>query len=151
NMTIRVLFRYRDLIAKTLDEHRKIISARHVCWWGWWKRPTEETREDVWDLLESEIRTNGTALIGLFDSGADNDAVAVHSARVKKVLRPEGTIASGIRAPALPSGENELIPEYYRTTPFSRAWMQIIEISKDPVPFFGQYSYEVAPPLPGIP
>ncbi len=53
--------------------------------------------------------------------------------------------------PKVPDDEIDLIPAYYRRSPYSRAWLKIAEIQDEPIAFFKQYSYEVAPPLPGIP
>ncbi len=40
---VTVVFRFRDLVAKTILEHDAIVrSGAKCCWWGWWKRPTEE-------------------------------------------------------------------------------------------------------------
>jgi len=78
---IRFLFRYRDLVAKTLDEHRAVLQANPAkgCWWGWWKRPHEDARQEVWDAIRAAIVASpqGRTRIGLFDSGAPNN-VAVH-------------------------------------------------------------------------
>jgi hypothetical protein len=147
---IRVLFRYRDLVARTLEEHQKIIETGQPCWWGWWKRPNEPNRDEIWDYLQSEIAAHGQVIVGLFDSGASDERRAVHRARVCAVISPlpQGD-PRGV--PPLPSGEDDLVPSYYRESPFSRAWLKISEIEDQAMPFFGEYSYSVEPPLPGIP
>jgi hypothetical protein len=66
---IRYLFRFRDLVAKTIEEHQKIIEKHGQCWWGWWKRPTEKNRDDVWKPLDEETRSKPPIAVGLFDSG----------------------------------------------------------------------------------
>jgi len=66
---IHYLFRFRDLIASTIAEHRKMIDKHHACWWGWWKRPTEDARLDIWVPLEKEATKERPLRIGLFDSG----------------------------------------------------------------------------------
>jgi hypothetical protein len=86
--------------------------------------------------------------VGLFDSGAAEDAVAVRQARVTQVIPP---LPGAPSPPPLPNDEQQLVPEYYRKSPFSSAWLKITEISDAPIAFFGSYSYDVAPPLPHIP
>ena len=86
---IRVLFRFRDLVANTLEEHRKILADKKACWWGWWKRPNEPRRDEVWESLRYELDRCGEVVIGLFDSGAEQDAVAVRRARVIEIVPPK--------------------------------------------------------------
>lgn len=146
---IRVLFRYRDLIANTLEEHRKKIREKGSCWWGWWKRPNEGGRPDVWEFLEQELAAKKEAWVGLFDSGATADATAVRYALVVAMVPPIGPDPREM--PRVPDNEVELIPDYYRSSPYSRAWLKITEIEAQPASFFKNYSYDVAPQLPGIP
>ncbi|WP_146158561.1 hypothetical protein [Enhygromyxa salina] len=62
------MFRYRNLLTTdTLGEHRKLIDAHGSCWWGWWQRPAEDERRELWATLESEV-AKGPVPIGLFDS-----------------------------------------------------------------------------------
>lgn len=150
---IEFLFRYRDLIADTLTEHRKIIESpdnSQGCWWGWWKRPSEDGRPDVWNSLQQQIASNGFAVIGLFNSGATEDSTAVVRARVEEVIVPEKG-ANGFIAPVLGVEQLELVPEYYRKSPFSRAWLRITDIDSAQSEFFCKYSFSVPPQLPGIP
>lgn len=147
---IHILFRYRDLIAPTIEEHAKIVAAREGCWWGWWKRPNEDARSDVWTILEQTIADRGEAFVGLFDSGASEPERAVRVARVLEVRRPIQDGAGAWACPPLEAHELELVPEYYRASPFSRAWLRIAQFS-DAVPFFQKYSFDIPPPLPGIP
>jgi hypothetical protein len=140
--TIRVLFRYRDLVAETIKEHQNVIDEHQACWWGWWKRPSEGDRRHVWDLLDQRIRDHGEVTVGLFNSGGKS----VTPARITKVISPE-TGATALRPP---EGEDSLVPEYYRTSPFSRAWMKIEHFGEE-VEFFRNYSYSAAPELPHIP
>src|SRR5688572_18982673 len=132
---IRFLFRYRDLVAKTLDEHRAVLQANPAkgCWWGWWKRPHEDARQEVWDAIRAAIVASpqGRTRIGLFDSGAPNN-VAVHPVWIDKVEPPlQG--GSTLDPLPVPGGELDLVPLYYRNSPFSRAWMHIVEIETTPI------------------
>ncbi len=66
---IRVVFRFRDLIANTLTEHWKVIEEHQACWWGWWKRPNEDPHYALWEDLRK--KTAGKAVtVGLFHSGS---------------------------------------------------------------------------------
>jgi len=137
--------------ADTLEEHKKIIKDKKACWWGWWKRPREPRRFEVWNYLEDELKKHDEVMVGLFDSGAEKPSVSVRLARIKGIIPPlDEHLPDG--PPPLPSGEEDLVPPYYRNSPFSRAWLQIVEILDKPLPFFGNYSYaSPPPPLPGIP
>ena len=142
---LHLLFRYRDLTANTLDEHRALINELEYCWWGWWKRPTEDGRLAVWGQLAATIEADGSATVGLFDSG--NTAPTVHTAVVTAVIGPKISKLGEALSPRPedPAG----IPAYYRSkSQHSRAWMKISEISTNPIDFFGHYSYAAAPPLP---
>ena len=133
------LLRYRDLIASTLEEHRKIIAEHGYCWWGWWRRPTEGERTDFWGPLQAELASHpGGVPIGLFDSGHGK----VTSAQVAGLLPP------GL---PLPEAEWDRVPGYYRRSPFSAAWIKLTSIEGADVPdFLKNYSYLEAPPLPGF-
>src|SRR6266487_789271 len=144
---LRFLFRYRDLVADTLPEHRRILDAEGGCWWGWWKRPNEPSRLDIWREIQRETEQGKRVQIGLFHSGT----AQVHPATVERVVLPvENEFGQCI--PVLPP-DNELdaIPAYYRSSRYSRGWMRLVSIAEDPIEFFGSFSYATAPPLPNYP
>src|SRR5690348_13959167 len=85
--SITALFRYRNLVKETLEEHQKIISQGTPCWWGWWKRPSEPPRCEVWEAIQKELDERGIAYVGLFDSGESDPTRAVHRAKVTKIIR----------------------------------------------------------------
>jgi predicted phosphodiesterase len=137
---ISFLFRYRDLVAHTIDEHRKVIDALGWCWWGWWKRPSENHREDIWNDLEEWTKARTAVPVALFDSGAGH----VYTAHVTAVLKPlidENGVVGSTRVLA---GEEQHVPAYYRESPFSRAWMKMTKIERRPE-FFGRFSFAEAP------
>jgi hypothetical protein len=140
---IRFLFRYRDLVAATIDEHRRVISERGWCWWGWWKRPSEDSRSDIWDDLERHTGSGQTVEVGLFDSGSG----LVYRALVTNVIKPAGSRGAE-NTIKLSAQEADHVPSYYRESPFSRAWMKITQIDPNPIEFFGRYSFTEAPKLP---
>jgi hypothetical protein len=137
---IRYLFRFRDLIANTIDAHRTVIQEHGNCWWGWWKRPTEGSRDDVWKPLAATATVTAPVPVGLFDSGSGT----VYIAHVSRVIPPSTDPQAQV---AVPAGEGMLVPEYYRSSPFSRAWMQFVAMS-EPIEFFEKYSFEEAPAVP---
>jgi hypothetical protein len=51
--SIELLFRFRNLVAETISEHRAVIADKGCCWWGWWKRPLENARIDAWRQLQN--------------------------------------------------------------------------------------------------
>lgn len=134
---LRFVFRFRDLVAKTIEAHQEIIDTRQACWWGWWKRPWEDKRADIWEALKSATPSTPVA-IGLFDSGHDR----VYRALVIGVVPP----VDGELTP-LAKTERNLVPAYYRDSPFSRAWMKLKSI-EPMADFFGNYSFAKAPDLP---
>ncbi|MCD9817683.1 metallophosphoesterase family protein [Bradyrhizobium japonicum] len=136
---IHFLFRFRDLVAATIQEHQNVITNRGWCWWGWWKRPAEDGRSDIWDELAHQTNNGTPVHVGLFDSGSGN----VYRATITQVIKPnlENTIK-------VPAAEAEHVPAYYRESPFSRAWMKITQIDSSPVAFFANYSFAEAPKLP---
>jgi hypothetical protein len=141
--SIRFLFRFRDLVGSTLVEHRKVIDQHGSCWWGWWKRPTEDDRPEVWGALAAEASEASTQPVGLFDSGSGQ----VYLAYVQQVIPPNNTGDDGTH-PRVPSSENNLVPQYYRDSPFSFAWMKLVKIADRPTEFFGKYSFSALPKLP---
>jgi calcineurin-like phosphoesterase family protein len=141
---IHVIFRFRDLVAKSLEEHQAIIREYGYAWWGWWKRDTEDARADVWAELREAVVERGRLSVGLFDSGGGR----VYRAVVTGVVEPVDGTAT--QAPPLGPDESKKVPSYYRTSPFSRAWLKLDSIESAPVNFFGSYTYSEAPPLPGI-
>jgi 3',5'-cyclic AMP phosphodiesterase CpdA len=141
------LFRYRDLTAATLEEHREILFEKGSCWWGWWKRPMEDPCTRVWQLLKSRITESGSANVLLFHSGQQAN-LAVHRAVIDNVWPPE-LDETGEAKQLLPTADmRELVPAYYRDSPYSRAWIRIKSIAAEPLQFFGKYSLHEAPPLP---
>jgi predicted phosphodiesterase len=50
--------------------------------------------------------------------------------------------------PRVPDAENDLVPQYYRDSPFSFAWMKLVQIDVDPLVFFEKYSFATVPKLP---
>ncbi|MGP6159708.1 MAG: hypothetical protein ACLPYS_19795 [Vulcanimicrobiaceae bacterium] len=139
---IQFLFRFRDLVGDTIAEHKAIIAEKGACWWGWWKRPTEDARLDVWNVLSQTATPQTPVTVGLFHSGKDR----VYHAQVSSVILPN---AEGDVRPLVPAGESDLIPSYYRDSPFSRAWMRLTSIDGADLGFFGACSYAEPPHLPG--
>lgn len=139
---IHYLFRFRDLVAATIEEHRQVISQRGWCWWGWWKRPSEDSRSDIWDLLANETQGGKSVDVGLFDSGTGK----VYRAKVVWVIKPSQAGAENTLK--VPEGQADHVPSYYRESPFSRAWIKLQEIDPQPLEFFESYSFAEAPKLP---
>src|ERR1019366_9138972 len=143
NNSIGFLFRFRDLVSPTIDQHRRIISDRGSCWWGWWKRPSEDNRMEVWQALKDAVSAGERVPVGLFDSGNDS----VYRAWVTDIILPLPDTQLANTTPAVPSNELNLVPAYYRESPFSRAWMRLVEIEQ-PIEFFEKYSFAETPRLP---
>ena len=141
NDEIHFLFRFRDLIRNTIQEHFKVLEANGSVWWGWWMRPTEDARMDVWEKLQALASESSPVRIGLFHSGDGK----VYGARVSQVIQPENADSPPL-LPA-PAVDRELVPEYYRNSPYSRAWMRLVEIDPNPINFFNEYSFEQVPRL----
>jgi predicted phosphodiesterase len=139
--SIRFLFRFRDLIANTIVEHDGVIGRRGTCWWGWWRRPREDQHAEIWQELQEQLQERRRVVIGFFDSGSDK----VYAADAIEVIGPQPGDPPGYVP--VPSDEKELIPEYYRDSPYSRAWIKLERIYPSPIDFFGSYSYLNSPRL----
>jgi predicted phosphodiesterase len=135
---IRFLFRFRDLVARTIDSHNEIIQLEGSVWWGWWKRPTEDDRNDVWEALGAAITAQKKVPVGLFDSGSGT----VYRAWINEIIPPVDTELRN------PPSDKHLVPLYYRESPFSHAWMRISEIEAKSVDFFNSFSFQSVPILP---
>jgi UDP-2,3-diacylglucosamine pyrophosphatase LpxH len=140
--SIRFLFRFRDLVSNTIQEHQKVIDENSSCWWGWWKRPKEDNRTNVWQELKIKASKENPIPIGLFNSGTGK----VYIAYVTEVIQPNLNPADG-QHPRVKPGEEKLIPPYYRESPFSFAWMRFKKIENDAIDFFGKYSFNEVPNL----
>jgi predicted phosphodiesterase len=137
---IHFIFRFRDSISRSIEEHQKIIGAHRWCWWGWWKRQSEDSRSDIWDALAKDIARYKKVPVGLFDSNTGN----VHRAIVVDVIKP----AKGTEdRKSVPDGQSKYVPLYYREGSPSRAWLKIVKIQQTEVDFFGKYSFTEAPKL----
>lgn len=143
---ISVLFRYRDLVAHTLKEHRAMINQFQKVWWGWWRRPSEPSHEKLWEELSEATSHGQKVAIGLYDSGQNQ----VHVAWIDQVKRPVRDEYGEYTQVPLSPEELELVPSYYRTSPFSRAWMRIVKIQENAFTFFHEYSFAEPPPLPNF-
>jgi hypothetical protein len=111
----RFLFRFRDLVAPTIEEHQRVITERGWCWWGWWKRPSEDSRSDIWDDIAQQTSAGQAVEVGLFDSGSGT----VYRALVKGVIKPAQ--AGADNTIKVPQQEADHVPPYYRESPFSPA------------------------------
>lgn len=144
--TISVLFRYRDLVAHTLKEHRAMIEQSQKVWWGWWKRPSEFAHTKLWEEFNQATAQGQKIAIGLYDSGLNQ----VHVAWIDQVKLPvQDEFGEYPQVPLSPE-ELKLVPSYYRNSPFSRAWMRIVRIQDTPITFFNEYSFAEPPPLPNF-
>jgi 3',5'-cyclic AMP phosphodiesterase CpdA len=143
--SIQFLFRFRDLVAKTLDEHDEVIKKHGSCWWGWWKRPSESNRLEVWQMLAEGAKKAGAegVPVGLFDSGMG----LVHLAWVTEVVLPSEETPGMNQTVEIPFDQKELVPSYYRESPFSRAWMRLTKIKRN-INFWNNYSFAEVPKLP---
>lgn len=137
---IQFAFRFRDLVARTIVEHEKLIGERGSVWWGWWKRPSEDARPEVWDVLKKATHEKPLKVV-LFDSGTGQTYEALVVQVIAPVDHAEDTIT-------VPKDENDLIPHYYRESPFSRAWMKITKL-KEIHDFWGKFSFREIKKLPG--
>jgi len=98
-------------------------------------------RRDIWEPLNQKATRDNPVRIGLFDSGNG----VVYEAWVSQVIQPQ---ADQHGALPVPPGEEDLVPPYYRTSPYSRAWMRLTRINPQDIEFFGRHSFDPLPPLP---
>jgi hypothetical protein len=143
----RFLFRYRDLVADTLPEHRRVLDEKGWCWWGWWKRPNEPGRLEVWEEIQRQTADGLSVQIGLFHSGT----AQIHPAVVDQVVLPAEDKFGQYVSVNPPTDEQDGVPAYYRTSRHSRGWLRLTSIAESPIEFFGHFSFADAPPLPHLP
>lgn len=145
SLDIKFLFRFRDLVAKTIEEHQLIIKSSKFCWWGWWKRPTENNYLEVWQEIKTSASLDNPVIVGLFDSGTGK----VYKASIIDVTLPKSGPNDQIDPIEVKETEKALIPSYYKFSSYCYAWMKInnIEVLDD---FFGNYSYTTLPNLDNI-
>ena len=98
---------------------------------------------EVWQALKDAVSAGERVPVGLFDSGNDS----VYRAWVTDIILPLPDTQLANTTPAVPSNELNLVPAYYRESPFSRAWMRLVEIEQ-PIEFFEKYSFAETPRLP---
>lgn len=96
---------------------------------------------DVWSKLQKQASAKKPAKIGLFDSGNG----VVYTAWVSQVIPPKDNVSPPLLP--VPKVDAKLVPEYYRNSPFSRAWMRLVEIDPNPIDFFDEYSFDEVPQL----
>jgi hypothetical protein len=94
----------------------------------------------LWADLKKATSSGKSLTIGLFHSGTGQ----VYLAEIQDVIGP-GFADERVR---VPEGEENLIPDYYRKSPFSRAWLRITNIGLEPIQFFGNYSFASVPQIP---
>jgi hypothetical protein len=100
---------------------------------------------DIWGYILRMVAEEGSAKIGLFHSGYE----LVHPATVIDLIPPVEDEFGIFKFPPPPEDELDLIPDYYRASRHSRAWLKIRSISEQPINFFGEFSYAEPPLLPG--
>jgi hypothetical protein len=140
------LLRYRDLVEHTLDRHREVVLTHGYTYWGWWKRPGEPPRLEVWESLSRAIETDGQVQIGLFDSGTGK----AHLAQVTAVIPPQFDEFGELQFIPLESSERDKVPSYYRDSTEGRAWLKLSVIANNDFPLFEEWSYDEPPILPGF-
>lgn len=141
---IRFLFRFRDFTAGTIAEHIKIIESHRACLWGWWQRPGEGPHEEVWQYLGEHASEERPVKVGLFHSGLR----FVYEALVTGVKTPKKDEYGNTERVKLDEKEAELVPPYYRGSPYSMAWLRLKSINPKEINFFGRYSFDKVPKLP---
>jgi calcineurin-like phosphoesterase family protein len=125
-----MVLRFRDLAARTIEEHRKYITAKGYVWWGWWNKPSEKIPRDTFAAF-SEVIAQGKGLpIFLLDSGIQQ----LYRASLTEIwLSPTDA--------AIPSKEKDASPEYYRNMGY-RAWFRLSgEIAEASASEIRAYSY----------
>lgn len=90
----------------TVGAHLEVISSAKAVWWGWWRKETELPSLDVLRKLQSEIKSQRSALrIGLLNRKGDE---SFHIAECIDLQYSED-------GNPMSSPDSSLTPEYYRS------------------------------------
>lgn len=92
-MSETLILRFRDLVTEsggTVREHRRILEAQGVVWWGWWMRQSETAPLNLFRRLLDELNGGTEPAAWLFDTGQE----LLHACRIAdlRVAPPGDTI-----------------------------------------------------------
>lgn len=120
-MTSNMVLRYRDLIAETIEEHRKHIKQYGYVWWGWWNKPNEKIPSIELAHFMDIVRSNGHLWIFLANSGT----FGLQKAKLTDICITDDGGAKHC-------AEIEKVPEYYSAAKY-KVWFRLDDI-EDTIP-----------------
>src|SRR2546426_8699508 len=68
-MPTSMVLRFRDLVAKTVEQHLLLIEKYGYVWWGWWNKPDEKIPRSTFASFEKVIASEKRLFVFLVDSG----------------------------------------------------------------------------------
>ena len=117
-MVESMVLRFRDLVAETILEHKKVISKDNYVWWGWWNKPDEKIPRSTFEKFNKVINENEYLWIFLVDSGKKQ----LYKAKLNK-------IDMSTNEKTKLCSETDKAPGYYASQKY-KAWFSFLEISK---------------------
>lgn len=129
-MPTTMILRFRDLSARTIEEHQKILTAHQYVWWGWWNKPEERSPRQAFADFAGVIEREGSLAVFLLDSGS------------KRLYRAAmtGIEPSATDTPRA-SPDPARTPPYYSQSQF-RAWFRFDRIEEAREADLRDYSYD---------
>jgi predicted MPP superfamily phosphohydrolase len=125
-----MVLRFRDLVANTIIEHRKIIEEYNYVWWGWWNKPSEKIPQATFAQFSEVIGRDGHIDIYLIDSGKE----LLYKAMLEEIdfsKTEEGKVCR----------EPEKTPSYYSTQKY-KAWFRLASIEPLSLEEIRNWSYD---------
>lgn len=123
-MSESIVLRFRDLVAKTIQEHSKIIQKKQSVWWGWWNKPDERIPRTTFSNYKSDLKQGKTIEVFLVDSGSKN----LYKAELVDLKFSE--VEDTIECPDV-----KKTPRYYKSSQY-KAWFcfrSIQEVDKNEI------------------
>lgn len=121
-----MVLRFRDLSTPagttTIEEHKRILAAKHCVCWGWWHKQSETIPEDAFRDILAQIRKSGRYEIFLFDTGK----YRLHRAQLVDI-RWDNTLTP------IATPDRAATPNYYGDSHYL-AWFRLSEIGDDELP-----------------
>lgn len=132
NSNVVIALRFRDKACDdTIEEHKKIITAKGKVWWGWWAKNYEVVNADIFNKINSLTSSGSSAICYLINV----NKAKFYEAKCSSIQYLND--GSFINCP-----EKECSPEYYNNSVGIKAWFclkSIKEITDEE--FLGKFSF----------
>jgi len=125
-----MVLRFRDLVAKTIEQHGRLIQEHGFVWWGWWNKPEERVPRTTFQSFTKSIQSQGQLSAFLADSGNR----LLFGTAIKEIKFPD---AEGF----IDCPDPEKTPTYYSKNQY-KAWFKLISIEQIPIDEIRKWTYD---------